>query len=81
MQKILRLSNGVSLRVDVEEFNNQKTCLNIDDEGEQIKCKVFPYGECYIVVPERLVHKEPQPQNWNTKTGDDYRKARGEDER
>lgn len=51
----VKLAPDYYLDVDVEGFKQNKTVLNIDCDGEIIKCKCFAAGDCFVMVPEKLI--------------------------
>lgn len=51
----VKLAPDYFLEVDVEGFKQNKTVLNIDDGEQIIKCKCFAAGDCFVMVPEKLI--------------------------
>lgn len=52
------LNNGCFLSVNNKEYYELENKINIiDDDNNVTKCRISKIGECWIIIPEKLVPK------------------------
>ena len=52
------LNNGCFLSVNNKEYYELKNIIDIvDDDNNVTKCRISKIGECWIIIPEKLVPK------------------------